>query len=269
MTIFLASVSRVWLRLYNSILVHGLTGTLYRLFRYPVRLVGQTGLRRRIFKSTDVASVFSEIYETNWWGSADSVSGTGSTLSSTANLRATLPSIFNTIGAKKIFDAPCGDFNWMRHVIQSGDIDYIGGDIVSQLIDNNTEMYQAERTRFVLTNIIEDDFPKVDLWICRDCLIHFSFDDILATFENFARSEIDYILTTTHINRSGFRNMNIRTGDARMIDLFSEPFLLPKSYLISVDDWRAPEPPKIMVLFSRKQIIESLPGMRASLGRSR
>ncbi|MDG1143905.1 MAG: hypothetical protein P8N92_04510, partial [Burkholderiales bacterium] len=248
MTNFVMCVQRVWLRLHNSILVHGFIGTLYRLFRYPVTLVRLNGLRKRIFKSADVVSVFAEIYETNWWGSSESVSGTGSTLSSTANLRSQLPKVFETIAAQKIFDAPCGDFNWMRHVVQSCDIDYIGGDIVPRLIRNNIEMYQADRTRFTLTNLIKDDFPKADLWICRDCLIHFSYDDILATFENFARSEIDYLLTTTHINSNKFRNMNICTGDARMIDLFSEPFFLPKNYFVSIDDWQAPEPPRIMVL---------------------
>ncbi|MDG1144269.1 MAG: hypothetical protein P8N92_06345, partial [Burkholderiales bacterium] len=73
-------------------------------------------------------------------------------------------------------------------------------------------------------------------------------------------------LTTTHVNSNKISNMNIRTGDARMIDLFSEPFFLPKNYFASIDDWQAPEPPRIMVLFSRQQIIDSLPRMKATLG---
>ena len=262
----LLCMQAVWLRVSNALRVHGLAGTLFRLCRYPLIRIRSAKMRRRVFKSTDVVSVFTEIYKTNWWGSAESISGTGSTLAFTANLREKLPELFEKLAVRKVFDAPCGDFNWMRHVVQSSEIDYIGGDIVPQLIHRNTEGYQTDRTRFVLVNVIADKFPKADIWVCRDCLIHFSFNDILATLENFVRSEIGYLLTTTHINEVGFRNMDIRTGDVRVIDLFSEPFFLPRNYLDAIDDWREPEVPRKMVLFSRQQVIESLPEMRTALG---
>lgn len=225
-------------------------------------------MRRRIFNSSDAAEVFTRIYETNWWGSKESISGTGSTLAYTANLRAKLPGLFKKMLVRRVFDAPCGDFNWMRHVVRSCDIDYLGCDIVPGLIDRNSAQYQNERIHFIVANVITDEFPKADIWICRDCLIHFSFCDILATLENFARSEIDYLLTTTHINNSGFRNLDIRTGDARVIDLFSAPFYLPIDYLDAIEDWQEPEVPRMMVLFSREQIVEALPKMRAALGLS-
>lgn len=262
----MSRMQAVRLRLSNALRVHGVTGTIYRLIRYPLVRLQSARMRRRVFSSTDTANVFTRIYETNWWGSGESVSGTGSTLAYTANLREKLPVLFEKLGVRKVFDAPCGDFNWMRHVVQSYEVDYIGGDIVPQLIDRNTEVYQNDRTRFVVANVIADKFPHADIWICRDCLIHFSFNDILATFENFARSEIGYLLTTTHVNQAGFKNMDIRTGDARVIDLFSEPFFLPRNYLDAIDDWQEPEVPRMMVLFSRQQVIEALPKMRATLG---
>jgi hypothetical protein len=256
----------VRLRLSNALRVHGVMGTIYRLIRYPLVHLQSARMRRRVFSSTNTANVFTSIYETNWWGSGESVSGTGSTLAYTANLREKLPALFEKIAVHKVFDAPCGDFNWMRHVVQSCEVDYVGADIVPQLIARNTDIYQNDRMRFVTANVISDKFPQADIWICRDCLIHFSFNDILATFENFARSEIGYLLTTTHVNQAGFRNMDIRTGDARVIDLFSEPFFLPRNYLDAIDDWQEPEAPRMMVLFSRQQVIESLPKMRAALG---
>lgn len=253
------------LRLSNAVRVHGLAGTLYRVCRYPLMRILSLRMRRRVFSSTDAASVFTRIYETNWWGSEESVSGTGSTLAYTANLRAKLPELFEKMAVHKVFDAPCGDFNWMRHVVRSCDVEYLGGDIVPHLIERSRANYQSERIRFVVANVIVDEFPQADIWICRDCLIHFSFNDILATFENFARSEIDYLLTTTHINASGFKNMDIRTGDARLIDLFSAPFFLPADYLDAIDDWQEPEVPRRMVLFKRGQIVEALPKMKAAL----
>lgn len=258
----------IWLRLSNALRVHGLAGTLYRVCRYPLLRILSARMRRRVFSSTEAAEVFTRIYETNWWGSQESISGTGSTLAYTANLREKLPELFKKWAVRTVFDAPCGDFHWMRHVVRSSDIDYLGCDIVPQLIDRNSAQYQSERIRFIVANVITDQFPKADIWICRDCLIHFSYNDILATFENFARSEIAYLLTTTHINRSGFRNLDIRTGDARVIDLFSAPFSLPANYLDAIDDWQQPEIPRMMVLFSRRQISDALPKMRAALSRS-
>ncbi len=262
----MSRMQAVRLRLSNALRVHGVTGTIYRTIRYPLIRLQSARMRRRVFSSTDTASVFTRIYETNWWGSGESVSGTGSTLAYTANLRQKLPDLLEKLAVRKVFDAPCGDFNWMHHVVQACEVEYIGGDIVSQLIDRNTKVYQNDRTRFVVANVIADKFPQADIWICRDCLIHFSFTDILATFENYARSEIGYLLTTTHVNEAGFRNMDIQTGDARVIDLFSEPFFLPRAYLDAIDDWQEPEVPRMMVLFSRHQVIEALPRMRAALG---
>lgn len=258
----------IWLRLSNAFRVHGLAGTLYRVCRYPLQRILSARMRRRVFCSTEAAEVFTRIYETNWWGSKESISGTGSTLAYTANLRAKLPELFNKLDVRKVFDAPCGDFNWMRHVVRACDIDYLGCDIVPNLIDRNSAQYQNERIRFIVANVITDEFPKADIWICRDCLIHFSYNDILATFENFVRSEIDYLLTTTHINKSGFKNLDIRTGDVRVIDLFSGPFFLPANCLDAIEDWQEPEVPRMMVLFSRRQIAQALPKMRAALGRN-
>jgi len=265
LTAILARMQAIRLRLSNAMRVHGLIGTFYRAGRYPWTRILSMPMRRRVFSLTDTASVFTQIYECNWWGSGESVSGTGSTLAYTTNLRQKLPEFFEKFSVHKVFDAPCGDFNWMRHVVRSCEIDYVGGDIVPQLIQRNSTMYQSERTRFVVANVITDKLPQADLWICRDCLIHFSFNDILATFENFTRSEIDYLLTTTHLNANGFKNLDIRTGDARLIDLFSAPFFLPSECLYAIDDWLEPEVPRKMVLFNRRQIAEALPRMRAAL----
>lgn len=258
--------SYILMRLSNSLRVHGIWGTLFRICRYPFLQLRSARLRRNIYSPKDAAGVFTKIYESNWWGSNESVSGTGSTLRYTANLRAQLPSLFEKFEVRTVLDAPCGDFYWMEHVVQSNEIIYIGGDIVPMLIERNTEKYAATDKSFVVLNVIEDPFPDADLWICRDCLIHFSFTDIFKTLTNFARSNIRYLLTTTHMNQIGFRNMDILTGEARLIDLFSEPFFLPPDYLYAIDDWLEPDVPRRMVLFERSQIVSALPRMRAVLG---
>ena len=57
---------------------------------------------------------------------------------------------------------------------------------------------------------------------------HLSFVDIYKSLENFCSSRTKYILTTNFINREGgFDNVDIRSGDYRPIDLFSDPFNFP------------------------------------------
>lgn len=64
-----------------------------------------------------MSRVFSEIHLTNAWGHAETVSGPGSSLENTATLRRALPSLVTRYGLKRVVDAPCGDFNWMKTTV--------------------------------------------------------------------------------------------------------------------------------------------------------
>lgn len=256
----------VFTKISNSIRTDGFLGTIYRCARFPFTRLKSFEKRQKIFSSTDVVERFTKIYELNWWGNSESISGHGSTLLYTENLRRELPLLFRNFSIRSVLDAPCGDFKWMHKVVSSSEIEYVGGDIVSQLIGNNQACFANDRTKFLLLNIITDKLPGADLWICRDCLFHLSFEDIYLALKNFAESEIPYILTTTHINASGFQNSNIQTGDARLIDLFSAPFFFPSDSKYRIADWMKPDPPREMVLFSKEQICESLPRMKLALG---
>ena len=71
---------------------------------------------------------FERIYSTNLWSDPDSRSGVGSTIDSTAVVRAELPLALRQLDARVLLDVPCGDFAWMEQVDLTG-IEYIGGDI--------------------------------------------------------------------------------------------------------------------------------------------
>lgn len=170
--------------------------------------------------------IFSNIYHKNLWRCDESVSGPSSTLARTYNLRNSLPDLFEKLNVGVVFDAPCGDFNWMRSVISGlSNIRYIGADIVSELIDINVLKNQdLQQVSFVHMDITVDLLPNADLMICRDCLFHFSYSDAARFLVNFSSSKIDYLLTTTHLNNNKFENKDIRTGDWRYMDLFLPPY---------------------------------------------
>ena len=84
-----------------------------------------SALKRRRFTKDVLGLVSNEdrftwIYKNNYWQSNESASGTGSSLKNTENLRKELPALISKFSVQKIFDAPCGDFNWMGKVNLDG-----------------------------------------------------------------------------------------------------------------------------------------------------
>jgi hypothetical protein len=172
--------------------------------------------------------VFNGIFEENRWGSQESNSGGGSTLDGTEIVRRELPRIVERFKIKKILDLPCGDFNWMRHV-ELGVKRYVGGDIVQEIVAANKAKYGRWGRKFKWMNLIESRLPKADLLLCRDCLVHLSFEDIQKVLDNLHRSKIKYLLTTTYTNRPA--NFDIPTGMWLPRNLEAEPFNFPEPIL--------------------------------------
>jgi hypothetical protein len=176
---------------------------------------------------------FTYYYKNNIWKSEESVSGLGSTIHFTENIRRELPEVFKKFQIKKILDAPCGDYNWFRLIERNDEIIYTGGDIVKPLIDDNNNKYQNFNTNFIQLDITCDKLPAADLWLCRDVLFHFSNQDIKKAIFNFLNSEIDFILTTTYPRTEV--NNDIQTGLFRELNLEIEPFNFGRPILIIED----------------------------------
>lgn len=216
-------------------------------------------LKKKIFSIESIEGRFNEIYQNNFW-LGESRSGTGSTLDGTKNIRHHLPKLLEEFKITKLLDAPCGDFNWMSHVLKKKDINYLGADIVEDLIFKNKQKYENDKIKFTKLDIRLDELPDSDLMICRDCLFHFSYKDISQFFKNFLSSKIDYLLLTSHLNdKPKFKNEDIVTGGFRLIDFFSEPFNFDKNYLFQFDDRESENQNfKQMYLFSKSQIKDNL-----------
>ncbi|HOT43834.1 MAG TPA: class I SAM-dependent methyltransferase [Spirochaetota bacterium] len=171
------------------------------------------------------AEAFAHIYETNHWAGKDSVSGEGSDLVQTAAVRQELANILKEFNVSVFLDLPCGDFGWMSSLELPVDA-YIGGDIVEDLVRRNRELYGNERRKFMVLDITGDTLPAADLLFCRDCLVHFSFEDTGKALRTVRGSTIRHILTTTFPECE--KNDYIVTGDWRVINLERPPFNFPK-----------------------------------------
>ena len=199
--------------------------------------------------------VFSHHYRENTWRSEESVSGPGSTLGYTENLRSELPLVLDRLGARRILDAPCGDYNWFGRIPRSSEVHYLGADIVEPLIDANREAHENENTRFEVLDITHDSLPAADLWIVRDCLQHLSNEDIFRALRRFFRSEIDYVLASTHTECR--HNADIASGGYRYVNLELPPFAFGPP-ILSIDDWIEGYPVKTMSLWKREPLARLL-----------
>jgi hypothetical protein len=178
-------------------------------------------------------TVFSEIYHKNLWQDLESVSGRGSTLARAATIMAQLPPLLKDLGAATLLDAPCGDFNWMRHTKLDG-IKYIGADVVPALVARNRRLYGGEGRTFVVLDVTKNKLPRADAILCRDCLIHLSFARIHAAVANFKRSGARHLLCTTHPTVR--QNEDCPDGGWRSVNLQLPPFNFPPPLKLIVED---------------------------------
>ena len=190
----------------------------------------RTLLRRPRTPTTE--EIFTEILRTNSWQGKSSVSGSGSDPDQTQHIEVELPKLFRRLSISTLLDVPCGDFNWMRRVDLS-EMKYLGADIVKELISVNQARYQSESISFTSINMITDRLPRVDLILCRDGLVHLSFDDIRRALNNVCNSGSTYLLTTTFPAIKS--NEDIETGGWRPLNLQIAPFNLPTPHAIIVE----------------------------------
>lgn len=203
----------------------------------------------------DPKDIFTYIYEQKRWGRGETVSGPGSTLQYTENIRREIPKLILELNVRRFLDAPCGDYNWFRLIPRVNDFAYIGGDIVSTLVQRNQEVFGNAATTFVEIDIISQPIPSADMWLCRDALFHLSNKQVFETLANLIRSDVRYFLTSSYTSSS--RNTDIPTGYFRHLNLELPPFSLGIP-ITCIDDWAQDWSVRKLCLWERSVLAERL-----------
>ncbi len=214
-----------------------------------------------VIKLLDEKKVFEKIYKSNYWGSKESISGPGSDLKNTENIRIELPKIISNYKIVKVLDIPCGDFYWMKLIINNLNIDYLGGDIVPEMIENNIKFYSSKNIKFTQINLVNDKLPEADLLICRALFFHLNFKSIKKILDNLKDSNIEYILLTNTPRLENHKNEDAIGGSYRDLDLFKSPFFFPKNYLYKFKDTFnkvSGELDQEMILWKKDDLINNL-----------
>jgi hypothetical protein len=194
----------------------------------PPKIVRNT-LRFVPFKNTFRKLIFNQIYKKNLWEGNESISGKGSSLKETENLRKAFPKIIKEYKITSIADAPCGDFYWMQLVDLKG-VKYTGYDIVKEIIADDLKKYKKANIDFKVGDIVADKLDKHDLILCRDCMVHLGNKHVLKVIKNFKDSGAKYMLATTFPNIAV--NEDIPDGMWRRVNLEKPPFNLPKPLVL-------------------------------------
>jgi hypothetical protein len=125
----------------NSLKRNGIVKTISISLNYPFTLYKREKFTKNLENFNTTEDKFTWIYINNWWDSNESLSGPGSTLKHTNNLRKELPKLVIDFNICSVLDAPCGDFNWMKVLLPTLNVNYIGADIVQDLVDSNNAKY--------------------------------------------------------------------------------------------------------------------------------
>lgn len=243
----------------DSLRREGFLGTAQRAvtslrYRRAVKSASFRTNQAAIFALPSAEQRFTEIYKRNYWLGRESASGPGSSIRYTSNFQVDFRRIIQELSIRKIFDGPCGDFNWMKTFLQGMDIDYVGADIVAPLIERLASEFSSPKISFTHLDLTRGPFPSADVMLCRDCLFHLSYIDTELVLRNFLSAKIPYLFTSNHRNDGDIINRDILTGDYRKIDLFSAPYHFPRDPLYTVQDAVPTDSKKQICLWSREQV---------------
>jgi hypothetical protein len=133
--------------------------------------------------------------------------------------------LLQRLGARSLLDAPCGDAGWIGRI--KLDLDYTGIDIVPSLIETNRRRVAGGdwSGRFLVADVTRDALPRADVILCRDCLVHLSFDNIARAVASFAESGAGFLLVTTFPEWDA--NRDCADGDWRALNMEKAPFNWP------------------------------------------
>jgi len=176
-------------------------------------------------------------YMVHEFGNLEFAPAEGTALSEAVALRTVLSKLLKELEISTILDAGCGNAYWSSHV-SLDDCDYIGVDIVEELISLNNNKYGSNKRTFQVLDIINDSLPAVDLIICRNVLTYFPLKDIFKTLCNFRKTGARYLIVTSFM-RDIDRNIDGVRDNWRILNLQRPPFNFPKPYRIIMDDCTA------------------------------
>ncbi|MBI2743042.1 MAG: class I SAM-dependent methyltransferase [Chlamydiales bacterium] len=187
------------------------------------------------------SEAFTSIYSNLEWGVAedgDPSSGWGSFPVNASAYMEFLTNFIRSNDIHDVVDLGCGTWEFSRYIDWSG-VNYVGVDVVEQVVQLNQKKFGAANIHFVQGDILAMSLPAGDLMICKDVLQHLQHADI-QTFLKKIKQYKHCLLTndlaisfTDSVDRTKSNRENEYRGRNRPLDLTKPPFNIKGSKVLS------------------------------------
>ena len=160
--------------------------------------------RRLITKSGNRKKIFTNIYEEKIWGGESEAFYSGSGSHKKQYVEPYVMFLKNFIAEHNVdsaVDLGCGDFNIGSQFAYSLN-EYIGVDIVDNLIEHNNKEFSCKNVRFLCLDICNDDLPDANLCIIRQVLQHLKNNEIQLVINNTKKYK--YVLVTESVTKKEY-----------------------------------------------------------------
>lgn len=137
----------------------------------------------------------------------ETLCGSGSNLNNTNDIINLIEETIEKHNINSILDLGCGDWNWFKKINLSKELSYEGWDCDSEMIENNIKKYGSDNITFKELDIVTEDYPVVDLIICRDVLFHLDEKLTLKILEKI-KDKCKYFISTSYLGNK--KNSNIK-----------------------------------------------------------
>ncbi len=192
------------------------------------------------------ANAFRAIYRDHAW-MGRSLSGPGSDPARTEAFRQALQEFIRSRSVSSVVDIGCGDWASTR-LVDWSDLDYLGIDVVPEMIAANRARYQRGRIRFEVLDATKAPLPSADLVIIKEMLQHLPLTEIVSVLDTLRSFRWAILVNDIAHSRSGgwkmlwrrkhfvTTNCDIEAGGYRLLSLRDPPFNLPAVTLLNYEN---------------------------------
>lgn len=166
-------------------------------------------------------SAFRSVYEHQVWGNG---SGPGSSPANTIEYRAFVERFLKANAIRHVTDLGCGDWQF-SYLIDWGYTEYLGIDVVPELVAKNRAKFASSSIRFEEFTSIEN-IPGGDLLLSKEVLQHLP-NQTVAEYLVVIQRRYRFALLTNSVGLAPKANIDIQPGGFRSLRLQDAPFNAP------------------------------------------
>jgi SAM-dependent methyltransferase len=172
-------------------------------------------------EQSELRSAFQTVYQKQAWGKG---SGPGSSPANTIEYRAFVERFLRANAIRTVTDLGCGDWQF-SHLIDWGHTEYLGVDIVPELVVQIRTKFASPSIRFEEFTSIEN-LPGGDLLVSKEVLQHLP-NETVAEYLGVIRRKYRFALITNSVGLATTANADIKPGGFRALRLQDAPFNAP------------------------------------------